>query len=475
MTQLSRLPGSVERYFLYKNLQSTYTNFNVSARYNRGVTPSQLANALQRLVQKEVWLTYSFFRDEDFSDTEDDDGWRLSIVDLIKFEDVVSFVKIEAFDETVLNDILKLTCPYNHRNLPLWRLIVFELPSGEQYLTFYFDHALYDGRSGVYFQEALCDELSSLKKADPIEILFEHGNSSTTVKAPMPPLEHYKELNPTILDLIQMVLVIKSPPIVRNVFNVFRNWWNLMVPDTYKNPQFTFGKPIPGPETRVAIIKLSPAEISQALSYCKSNSLTLTPLLHATYLQCLEEVVFSKIDSSTKFSTLTCIAIDVRRCLPPSKSFQVGMLSNVDIVELPPVLGRTNMFVRYLQSRLSKQASSNFMSIGRASFYGYFRLRKLREISRTPSRATNVLSNLGRIKETEQDYKIVDVVFSQTVGIKTNTTLCVVSSKEGGLNAVLSYVPNFDDYYNGEERVMDVFVREYKRRILAIIGGSENL
>ncbi|ODV77156.1 uncharacterized protein CANTADRAFT_28131, partial [Suhomyces tanzawaensis NRRL Y-17324] len=461
----------LERVFLCRNVESLYPNFNVIAKFNVAFNPSQLSNALTRILRQRIWLTYNFYKlsEEDDSVTGYTD-WELRTVLKIRFDDVVSFERVEVFNKEIFNRVSRLYVPVNVENLPLWRIKVFELPTGEQYLCIYFDHILYDGLSGVQLHKEICEELSQLTDEKQVEYIFDLERDYEYLPPyPDPPIENNKVYKPAVTELL-VAKFTQLFPRVTKTFEYLSMLLSDMKPNCAKNPVFKTGKAVPVPDSKFAIANLSSSQLEKVLHYCRSQGLTLTPYVQAIAMECLEEIVFPHYATGHKFSTETAIAIDVRRYLPAQLEFNFGCNATVQYFHLPPLSGCTQKFMRYVQAALHKTIEKRKLGVIHAlGIIRYLSYEQFYPIVKKAVRHTLLISNVGKVKQPESTYQIQDIYFSQCIGLRYYMTVCMISCSEGGLNAVVSYLPEFDDLYDGDRKTMDIFVERFKQRLMGYL------
>ncbi|ODV81795.1 uncharacterized protein CANTADRAFT_3866 [Suhomyces tanzawaensis NRRL Y-17324] len=467
---MSRKLNWMERYYISRNTNDYYTNFNIVAKYNHRITPTLLSHALHSVLQENIWLTYNVFKSDSRADAETNGhNWELRSVDQIDFEEVVSFEKKSQFGEATFAELNRYKCPMNVDNLPLWRIIVYELPNDDQYICAYFDHCLYDGLSGLEFQKDLVKALSEVKEDTPLEFIYDKNRDSHPLPKSLIPAttDQINIYQPTYYQILSHYFN-KYLPLVSKTWNylislILKDPWK---PNLNVNPVFTPGREYPNTEISTGLINFNPTEVQKIYQYCKSQNITLTPYFHAICLKCLEDTIFPAIDPSHKFSSTSITAINGRRYFPQGTPFRYGCIIAPDFLSLPPVLDQTRSFMGRIQTILNSQIKSR-LSFREMAMLQYFNFWSFFERYKSPQgRCTLTVSNLGRVPDSGKKFKIVDAYFGLSTGIMYNFVLNMITTEEGGLNVNLNYLPAYEELYAGEKKVMDVFMARFREKLL---------
>lgn len=495
---MSRRPGFNERSYICRNTNKHYTNFNLTVKLNHRFTPELLSHALRALIVRNSWFTLNFYRvgATDMDEPMNGENFEVRKVKSIRFEDVVIFKSIDSsFDSNILEEVNKLICPMNEPFLPLWRLIIFEnkCNPSEQFICFYCDHSVFDGIAGLEFQKDLLRELSNLSNKTEdlklVSVLFEKEEAS-------------EEKSTEIDKAREEILNIFDVPLYYWFLNYFKSsllckWVSSFMPclrkslalfrgtlaqnfDPYdlellKHTMFKY-KPISRDlSTKYKILSFNNEEVKKMLSFCKKQSLTLTPYFNIIALQCLQEIVFTGIKDPKEnmFSTSSCIAINGRRYydLP---NFLYGTLTGAEIVNFGPMPPFSNkihtmeyMNVAYLRLSTALRNRRSFLAKGlqrKTNFWSFYSDR----IGKLEGKSTLVVSNLGVVKNKEDsEWKIEDVWFGLNTGSLYHFILNLITNEGKGLNLVFCYAPEYECLYNSKsQRLVDVFVTLLRERLL---------
>ena len=241
-----RKPGYYERHFICRNLEGYYSNFNIVARYNKHISSAHLALALRTLIAQDPIFVLGIFRNKNTTPEDDSKfnatNFNVRPVKSFNFDDVVKYEKISKFDDSVFARINERTCPVDIE-LPLWRIAVFELEQdGSQYLCIYFEHALFDGGSGVEFHRDLAKALEGVENsleenetAAGNESIHFTGSNKTIIVPPA--CEHttyiFEPSWKRVIQLYAQEYMPKSPFL----------WTDARRKDTAKSVLFNGGKP----------------------------------------------------------------------------------------------------------------------------------------------------------------------------------------------------------------------------------------
>lgn len=106
----SRQPSFFERYYILRGAHGLYSNFNISAKYNKKILAINLSNALRSLILENPVFAVNFFRDNANDILEDGANFTLRPLDFVRFDTVVTFRKLPSpqFNETTFREIDKL-------------------------------------------------------------------------------------------------------------------------------------------------------------------------------------------------------------------------------------------------------------------------------------------------------------------------------------------------------------------------------
>lgn len=468
----TRTPGYYERYFICRNTEKCYTNFNIIAKYNQRVSPQLLHRALQTFIEKTPILTVNFFRNK-ITSVEDDEAFQglnftARHVKQIKFEDVVTFEAIPAFDEKVFSHVNKLMCPVDVE-LPLWRVIVFEVTTdGSQYICAYFEHALFDGQSGAQFHRDLIDELEAASRCD---VRYSHAEHVTNFiydgcKRPLPPAaEHLSDLfDPSFW---QKTVALAQVYIPKWVYKAIGE-------STAEDSVFKFKSSTRDLSAEYKQINFTPKELQRMLTFCKNNKIALTAFLEVLTKLAMEETFFKIIPPPAgHWRTSTLTAASGRRHLEaPQGGFRYGCLVTGYISEFEAVVpAETDLLDRMQTFHAALHASvATKLCFKRIGLYQYLNIWQMCKGNiGTMDRLTLQISNLGRFelsgKQTKWD--VESLWFGGGTGFTYNFVLNLISSSLAGLNILLCMRPEYRILRDEQgEAVVDTFVSRLRHHVL---------
>ncbi|CAH2353379.1 hypothetical protein CLIB1423_10S03664 [[Candida] railenensis] len=479
---MNRSPTFFERYYILRGEYDYYTNFNVSARYSRSISRVNLSNALRNLVKKYPCFAVSFFRVNDKDLEEDGKNFVMKPLQQVKFDDVVAFHKISKFDETTLEYIDQFVVKVGIENSPLWRIIVMEEEeTGRQYLTFYCDHAIFDGTSGGLFHDKLLLELNEVE-SNQSELQFAENLHTLDDSFEIP---HVNEAGLALYDssvsfaLYETASRLLVPGWIKNyISSIYQNWYpSKYYVDVSKNPMYRYKPTRKSTPTKFKLLKFSPAEVRGMLSRCKQNGLTLTPYVIVIALQCLQETIMkgtsqevatSSESAPIEHSSETIIAINNRRFLPEAHAEEFGLMVSPVEVALPPFqkfdklddLFPTMAHVgKVMTSGIEANYGSKIVGLLKYVKVGDFLKEKLDQSS---SRQTLDVSNLGNKSYIHGSWEAEEFIFSQSQGVGTHFGISLVSTSKSGLNIVFGYLEEYAKFQDETES----FIKLYRQRLL---------
>ncbi|KAI5966571.1 uncharacterized protein KGF55_000880 [Candida pseudojiufengensis] len=447
---ISRKPEFLERYYICRGSQKFYSNFNITIQYNQNdrITEHNLSNALRSLILKNSWFLQNFFQiDGTDSFAANWNNWELKYLEEIKFENVVSFQKIESFNESIFKYLDGLSLNFNTEET-LWKIIVFETNDNEQFMTVYVDHSMFDGLSAVQFMKDLSKELSLIgddtKKV--VEVLF---NLEEDFK--------YLPSKPIIASEIITDLYIPSyGKIINHYLNEYIPGYskalNYLYPKNINPPIFYNPKPVEKDLTsNYKILKISSIHMSNIAKFCKKEEVTITSYIDIMFIKALQESIFKSINpTSPKYSINSFIAINGRRYYGNDiKNFKFGTMVCGSSVISPPVLNEIES-MKYFNQELNKQfeTKSSFKDIGMMKYINLMDYFK-NKIGKINNNSTFTISNLGKFKsnlDSNSNFNIRDIYFSANAGILYSIVLNIISNPSGEMNIVIAYKPEFEDY-----------------------------
>lgn len=453
---MSRLPGFNEEYFLCRNVEGYYSNFNVVCEYNRRVTPGNLSHALQAMISDRPWLSYNFFKLHNNPRPNYGKDYELSPVELIPFENVATFTKIDKFDESTFEDLNRLKNEIDCLTTPLWQVRVMETPES-QYVCVYMCHTLADGGTALQFHRDLIVQLEKFENEEKVvDVLFEDSGSVPI----LPPVELLTTLYaPGFLSVIKL-LVQQHCPWIQKLILYF---WKPKV----TAPLFHTGPVTKCLDSKFKIVNFTPAEVGIMTRFCRSNAITLTPLFNVIALDCIEKVIYPLYPKESSYSSSNFVAMSGRRYFPHySNPFLYGVMVCGLPVTFPPIklssdddlMAAIRKFHDIIQSNLASR--DGFRTVG---LWKYINIPSLlaNKIGKT-DRYTTMVSNLGFVRDQkESTWKITNAWFGLNTSMGYHFILNMVTTETGGLNLVVPHVPEF-------EGAMDEFVARFRESCFRI-------
>lgn len=436
-------------------------------------------------------LSLNAFR-KNASDTTEDDrrenghNWVIKLVQRVRFNDVVSFKKIDQdpqLDESQIlaehfSDVCSKTCALDI-DTPPWRLLVFETGK-KTYFTFYFDHTFYDGFAGAHFHKDLVTQLDNQEAPEYVDVLFDQEKDGPADLY----LTYYEEVQLytppwyySILNKIGQLKVVKwvsalfdqiayrfsSIAFLRKVFGLrFR-----LNPSALSRPIFSYKPTAISFATKYQIVSLSLLELQEVLGFCKKHTLTFTPFLDVLTVKTMEQVIRPQV-SPTPVSYFHFTATNGRRYFPYKKyvtaaSAYPTMFGN--IVGLP--LEHTIDLIKSHGKRILRIVKhmvpfrTQGMHMEGTNFWNSFLGSEGLMV-----RPTSVVTNIGNHKFDCGLWKIDDMWFSQCNGTGFHFVLSVVSS-HGGANIVVGFLPEYEELMEG--RMMETFGKKLKENVMEMV------
>lgn len=468
-----RPPSVLERYYLCRGLEKYYSNFNITVQYRSKVTPLTLSSALRAMVSENTWLTHNFYKlDEQDNALVNGLNHEIRIVEKILFEDVVRFESIDVFDGTTIGYLNSFLIPMNVENLPLWKIIVLDDREGHQYVSGLFDHSIFDGMSGVQFMKDLAVQLE--KAEDQYEeVIFDYVRESQVLPAVItPPIEAVRDLYLlSYLDIAKYYLS-KYLPTFWNFFERFKKLFekNLFKPDFGVNPIFRAGIVKKDTDTKFRIVNFTNQQVDEVSQFCRVNDMTVTPYFNVIAAKCLQETVFKSVDPGTEFSTLNLIAVNGRRYYPQYKDFLYGVMVCGDPVVLPPISSDLISYMKYFHKCMMENIKSrvSFKLVGLYRFYNFWDFFSLK-LNKREGRFSLTISNLGKIVPTNGKFDIENMYFGLNTGVVYHFILNMSTTEKGGLQIVFGSLPEYEELYENEKKVMDIFVDKFQEMVLNYI------
>ncbi|CAK9438094.1 uncharacterized protein LODBEIA_P24140 [Lodderomyces beijingensis] len=459
-----RRPDFNERYYIARSTEGFYSNFNIVAKYNKHVPRTLLSLALRNLVRQNSWFTHNFYKDAG-SDSAASNGhnWTLQIVDQIHFHDVVTYRQIDQFNGSTLEEINKLGFGMNVPNVPLWRIIVFEEKiSGEQLICAYFDHSQFDGLSGVQFQKDLARELalaSQTAAKDQFEaVIFNYERDLKYLpKVVIPASESVTDLyTPPLTTVINHHLGAYLP-FYKRVYD-----W-VYTPSTAK--EFVNPNPVRKDlSTKYKIFKFDASLMAQVTQFCRAHKLTVSSYLDVIVIKALQDSVFKAVYGTDEFTSNSYVAINGRRYYSQEiQNFRYGTMVCGDSIYLAPVrdsLQAMKKFSKQLCDHIGTQNSFKITGMLQYQNAWQFLYNKLGKVG---ARAALTLSNLGKVKDSNDIFQFKEMYFGANAGVMYNFVTNVTSLPSNEMTVVFGYLPEFEAYTIDGANAVDKFAELLER------------
>ncbi|KAK6455196.1 alcohol acetyltransferase [Scheffersomyces xylosifermentans] len=462
--------GFNERYYLCRGNEGYYTNFNITVTYPHRISVELLSNALKELITKNSWLSHNFFKLDNQDDTvANGHNYEVRYVDKIKFEDVVTFKNVDVFDGNVLSEINNITCPMNVE-LPLWRIVVLETSNGKQFFCGVFDHSIFDGMSGAQFMKDLTKELNTATEVYD-EYLFDYERDQLFLpKLILPAVDTLTDLfKLSFIDIVKYYANKYLPNVILNFFTKLRN---LVSPDPMKpnlgvNPVFKCGLITKDLRTNYRVLNFSNEQIEKVTQFCRSQDLTITPYFDIIAVKCLEETVYKAVDPSTEFSTINLVAVNGRRYYDHFENFLYGVMVCGDPILTPPLTSDLLSYMKYFHRTMMERirTKSSFKLVGLYRFYNLWDFFK-QKLNKADGRFTITISNLGKFVQPKGRFEVEEIYFGSNTAITYHFILNMSTSEKGGLNVVFGYLPEYDNLYVNDKKVLDIFFEKFYNMIL---------
>ncbi|KAK6200406.1 alcohol acetyltransferase [Scheffersomyces amazonensis] len=467
-----RAPEFNEKYYICRGSEGFYSNFNLIAKYNKPVSKALLSNGLRNFIIHNTWLAHTFVKTDDPNSKQIRyTNWERRFVDRINFDDAVTYVPINEFDESVIEYMNNVTISNYSSEKPLWHIVVFETIAGVQYIGIAYDHSSYDGMCGLEFHKDLIKELDKAEE-EFIEFIFDYERDYEYLPSKITtPVETLTDLFiPSIWNVVNFYLQ-KYVSIVPKVLQYLKSLFTTNNPfkaNLGVNPIFKW-KPIKKDlRSKYRYFHYSPAEVSKLLAFTRDNGITLTPYFDIIATKCLQDTIFKYIDSKTQFSTTSSIAVNGRRYYSEDiKNFKYGTMVCGDIITLPPIGTDLLKYMKYLYKSMMDHivTKQSFKLIGLYKYMDIFKYFNNR-IGNKDGKVSVGISNLGRVISPEGcSFQIEDVYFGSNTALTYHFIINMVTTTNG-LNVVLSYAAEYDEIYHDEKKAIDIFADKFYNTIL---------
>ncbi|CAN3373387.1 hypothetical protein DIRU0_C23332 [Diutina rugosa] len=460
-TPPSRQPQWLERYYIYRVQLGFYTNFSVTYEVDREIGKQDLFHGLLHLVKQQPWYTLQFFNDNPQNPHNGD--WRVSVVDKITFSDNVIFHEVDEFTDAVLQQLNDIVIGMN-KHQPLWRIHVFTDKTRRTWISGVFCHSVFDGGSGAVFMDELLEQLAGESNCScNLDLVYHYGKDGTFADGEIPPpRECLTNLyDPTTTEWIEFYVAEWCRQYLPASIRHWLHWlWHTLTQWLKGSPSpYAANSPVyynpnhkwePKTATKVRNINFSPAQTEDMLTWCRNQGVTLTPFLTVGICQAMQSSLFH---SQLGCSMSAYIALQGRRYYPDME-IKGGFVCGQDI-GLAPITDAYGA-IGYVNQEMWQGIDSRkpFRLTGLVREVDLDQLFETRW--KAPKKSVTV-SNLGRVKEQHNHYRVLDAFFVSCTGATYNTCANVMSTSRGGLNVTFCYYPEFDNETVNERPALDVF------------------
>lgn len=465
-----RKPTFYERLQICRNVENTYSNFNITATYSEVVEPNVLSHALRNFLLKNPTFTTNFFREEHSEDDAKENGnnYTVKTVQLIRYTDVVEHRNISGtLDGNLLKSFNEVRFDLNV-NTPPWRIIISEAKN-KIYYTLAVDHILGDANGSCNFHQDLLNEVAKLLKSkaqlQQLDILLDYSKDAEVLAPLCPTTTDLVDLfTPSLLfTVVAIAKELFLPNFAKKLLDKYIYGYDF---DTY--PLFTNrGLQVPT-KVNYRIINISAEELENLLQFLRSKGTTFTPYFAAVASKTLQEVVFPhfhKNQCSTKLLTV----LDGRRYYPDLQNelrynYVVGF-SEVILRPIPSSLGYEAVAesTASIAQRMKEDIDSKvgFKTIGLLSYvniWDYIRSK----IGSLDARVTMEVSNIGNKPIGNEEIEVLDLWFSQDIGVSGHFVYSAVGTPSGGINVVIASLDDVENTVdpNTDVKVMDTFAKK---------------
>lgn len=467
-------PAFFESYYICRNVDDFYSNFNVTARYNRRVSHGVLSHAVRNIILDNSTLACNFFQVGEGNDRAlNGKNYVKRLVERIEVDDIIKYVELDTpFDSKYaryLNDI-KFTM---NAESPLWCLVVASYKD-TQYLTFVTDHAMVDGNCGVSFHHKLVQQLASLQAdIEPVDIVLDYSKDQEALAPLTPTFDALGNLT-KVPWWKMLAAILKLYALPRWLTNIITKWTNPDFPDINKNPLFSYKTHKLGDNVNFEILNIAPNDMAAIIGFLRSQKWTLTPFLSTVALQTMQQTVLPCV-SNTPYSLSMEIAINGRRFFP-SKNLDFNFCVCESTITLPPftsnavTIDNLERPINIFQKGLGESSiRDGFHRIGMLSYINAFDF--LHGRLKSSDRATMALSNLGNNTIQAKDFECEELWFSQDLGFSGHIGLSTISTPKGGLNITVHYYDYLTELRDPDtkERAVDQFSAKLVQNLMLVV------
>lgn len=474
--------GTNEGYFVCRNVENFYSNFNVVGEYNHRFSKAALSHALESMIAGNPWLTYNIFPISDKLPKNYHNDYELRPVKTISLDKVVEYRKIARFDELTLETINGFKNNLSRDDAPFWQLCVFETDEN-QYVCGYFCHSLADGGTALQFQRDLVKHLERFQdETETVQVLFDYEKVAKDFPAILPARDLLTDLYiPGIFAKVRLWMEARAPTIFRWIQSIlnFPRW----LLGAEEKPLFSSYPVAKDLDSKFKIINFSPLEVKTMISFCRQNKITLTPFMLIVLLDCLEKLIyphFPQQDGSIQYDSSNFMAISGRRYYPEfTNPFLYGVYVCGAPIRLNYINASTNEeLVEHMQKFHHSTQEEIETRRGFKSMWQW----GIVDISKTlhkkigkRDRFTCTISNLGLAKDDpECSWKLVNAWFNLNTSIGYHFILNMVATETGGLNVVIPYLPKYDELQTSvgdkEAPTMELLVSKFRETCKLLVA-----
>ncbi|ODV97884.1 hypothetical protein PACTADRAFT_31304 [Pachysolen tannophilus NRRL Y-2460] len=490
--RLERELSYYEKFFYERRINDFYSNFFVSATYCNKTGKDfkkLLIHAVKNLILKYPALYTNVHQDSDNLDIYFKPVDSINLKNLIDFENYENLLDSDKnLNESIVYDIVKFKFDYGQANLPLWKLKIIN----DYTVIFYCDHLLFDGTSGSNFHMKLLEELNLISFQADAEYDVDNNDFDIVLFNSRIEKNYLKPIPKSIYDHFYLensesVYTRLVPAWLQEIFQKSFEYFsigstNINGQDFIKAP-FIDPKYLTKPgdfEYDIKIINIPVKVLKLVLKSTREKNVSLTSLIIYISLLALapltnEKTITAKIpvdlrerldlsdlsDEINEFDDTFGLFIKLLQLtFPPAKlKFKLNNISNE----------RNAKFnwneIKKINSSLSQSASQDhFKTI--TKFKHVDIKENMLQFANKPFISTLQISNLGLIKsktidENNSNVIITDMLFSQSNGVLGSPFfLNIISTAIGGMNIVLSTIPDLKSEYAESVELLEKIILE---------------
>lgn len=479
---ISRPLSKSENFYRSRTATGFYKNFQVTATYSHDLTANLplFYKALRKTILDYHILICNVFKDISLGRCIYHPIKEARLKDLLILKDT-SYLEGSTINEKFMKEVNEIVFDL-YKNLPLFKVILV----GQYDLSVVLEHTIADGVVGNYFHEIFLLNLAYVdnpsNERDYEENYGSHEASDEAINENSLIFNYEKDEARLKNNLPPPIDGFLADPSLDYTFDD-PLYFDKRIPDDFPNKW-------PGrfPATKsfslsFKLINFSPSETKKILECCRREKVTLT-----SYIEAIEALTFQPILGDDHYTSHK-VAIALRRHIDheiaseeyklvlSDKSYKIlGVLATSLGDNLPPIYEFSWDLVREISANLVKATQNkrllNLMSKFINTSSELDDNNQFFESQLGKNKADSVkISNLGFIKiptyqvPNKEPWTIRNMIFSQSVSPPAaELMLNVISTPQGGMNFVLSYVD--DSFDDSEFENFDGFVLKLKENIL---------